>query len=104
MYLPERAFEEDGFEGYTLAVPPGRYRVRLHFMELYHTGAGGRSQNVLVAGKPFLENFDPHTEAGGQLRPVVRETVIDLESSPLTIEFTANKDKAQVCGIEVMRE
>ena len=105
LFLSERVFDASSETlGYSFPVPPGRYRIRLHFMELEFSGGGRRSQDVFVAGEPFLENFDVSAAAGGELEPVVRETIADVTSSPLTIEFSAKKETAQVCAIEILLE
>ena len=51
---------------YTFPVPPGEhYLVRLHFAEIFDSGAGTRLENIEINGQPVLTNFDIFAIAGG---------------------------------------
>jgi hypothetical protein len=80
-------------------VPPGRYRVRLHFAEVYYREAGKRRFDVLLEGKLVLEAFEP--VAFGFARARAEERDVTLEDGLLEIQFVAGIDSPKVSAIEV---
>ncbi len=101
MYRAERYAPDS----YRFRLPPGRYDLRLHFMETYeieNAKPGRRVFDVMVQGQPVLQAFDPVTEAG-PARPVVREFRAVEVKDELLIEFSARtKQPAMINGIEIL--
>ncbi len=94
---------------YSFPVPKdGRYRVRLHFAEVFDDGAGRRIENVEINGRLMLTNFDIFAAAGGMNKAVVKDfdgvqpdtrgniviRILSPESSP--------DRNAKISGIEIL--
>src|SRR3989344_3511553 len=79
------------------------YTVRLHFAEIYFTGAGLRKFNVLINGVSALNDFDIVAEAGGINKGVTRDfSAVANGSGQIVIQFTkGSADAAKCSGIEV---
>ncbi|RYX83573.1 hypothetical protein EON83_14330 [bacterium] len=66
-------FERYGKDlSYSYAVPAGKYKVTLHFAEIFDDGAGMRIENISINGKEVLHNFDTFAAAGGVNKAVVK--------------------------------
>ena len=90
--------------GYAIPVPPGRWRVHLHFAETEANWPGQRHMDVRVQGKVILKDFEilekvPFNTAF----KYVFET--SVEEGPLDIRFSAGLQLlgAMVSAIEVER-
>lgn len=99
IYLSERY----GMGRYTFLLAPGRYNVRLHFAETWHTEPGRRVFSVLLNGRPALEHFDLSGEAGGVDAAVVREFKVPVYRKGLVIEFSSEKDGPLINGMEIIQ-
>lgn len=102
IYLNERY----SLTAYRIEVPPGTYRVKLHFAETYEgiNAIGGRVFSVSVEGKPALDDLDVFKEAGqSRYVPVVRSVTTKVTDGELTIEFTPKTQNPMINGIEVFR-
>jgi len=88
--------------GYRIRVPrPGRYEVRLHFAELYYTGAGQRVFGALAEGRRVVGKLDLVAEVG----PLAAHRVIvpvDVDDRYLNLHFSASVGAAAVNAIEVI--
>jgi predicted alpha-1,2-mannosidase len=96
---------------YRYSVPAGdRYRVVLHFAEIFDEKIGERLQNVQINGKTVLENFDILAVAGGVNRAVVREftdigpdekgnILIRVSVAPGSLDRNA-----KISGLEILRQ
>jgi hypothetical protein len=76
----QRSFAREGAgrHGYRIPVPPGRYRVTLHFAELLHTEPGARRFSVDVEGRTAVEDLDLFAANGREpFTRVVAATVAD---------------------------
>jgi ELWxxDGT repeat protein len=100
--------ERRGELGYNLPTPRGRYRVILHFAEVYWGnraagGAGSRRFHVDMEGVRRLTNYDIFAQAGGALR-AVRDTVeLDVLDGTLNIRFLKGAaDQPKVCALEIL--
>jgi fibronectin type 3 domain-containing protein len=83
--------------------PGATYTVRLHFAELYWTGAGQRLFNVTINGQQVLRNFDIFAQAGGKDIAIVESFTATADASgTITIGFVSVKDNAKVSGIEIV--
>jgi len=80
------------------------YTVRLHFNESEDVSAGQRVFDVRLQGKTVLKDFDIVAAAGGGNRAVVKEFKGIRVTGGLTVEMTASKGKARLCGVEAIRE
>jgi predicted alpha-1,2-mannosidase len=59
---------------YRFAVPTdGAYTIRLHFAEIFDSGAGMRKENISINGNRVLSDFDIFASAGGTNKAVVKE-------------------------------
>lgn len=91
---------------YRFKLPPGRYDLRLHFMETYdleNAEPGRRAFDVSVQGRAVLKAFDPFAE-GGAAVPVVRQVDdVDVADGALLIEFkSGTAEPAVINGIEIL--
>jgi len=85
---------------YSIPVPNGVYRVRLHFFD----GNGDpQSMRYDIEGETVLENFDIATEAGGVNKVLIREFDAAVEDgNGLQIEaFVAGGDTVFESGFEI---
>jgi hypothetical protein len=98
--------ERFGNHSYTFGglTPGGAYTVRLHFAEIWWTGVGQRSFNVVINGTQVLTNFDIVAAAGGPNRAIVRQFTANADAAGrITIQFTAVIDYAKSSGIEILK-
>jgi hypothetical protein len=118
---PETVYQSERWGTFTLRSPVlaqgRRYRVRLHFSEIYwgvaglggsDTGAGTRLIDVSINGQPVLHRFDIFRAAGGANRAVVRDFETSSNSmGEISIEFKASAGSpdphAKVSGIEYIQ-
>ncbi len=70
---------------------PATFTVRLHFCDPDNDQSGRRVFDVKLQGQTVLEGFDPAAEAGGALRPIVKEfRGVHLEADqPLLAELVS---------------
>lgn len=100
-------FERYSMDAYKFTVPNGKYTVRLHFCETYEgiMGAGERVFSVSLQGKEILKNFDVFKDAGGSLKPLVKEyKEVSVDNGQLVIGFTYNIENPEINGIEIVPE
>ena len=99
--------ERYSMSSYKFTVPNGKYVVRLHFAETYDgiTAAGQRVFSVSLAGREVLKDLDVFKEAGGSLKPLVKEFKgVSVENGQLVVGFTAGVQNAEINGIEIATE
>ena len=104
VYQTERVFRPPG-EGngsYSVPVPSGRYRVRLHFAEIYLEN-GGRAFSVRLGDDTVLEDYDPHEAAGGFGKPDIKEFPVQITDGTLRIQLLAQEDWPKISGIEILK-
>jgi hypothetical protein len=104
--------ERWGMSGYRLAVPNGRYRVRLHFAEISPCcpEAGDRVFDVRLESALVLDDFDvirsgPYYEDGtpvGPFHAVRREFVTTVQDGFVDIGFSRVVQAPKISAIEVM--
>ncbi len=109
------AGERHGNFSYAIPVAPGRYTIKLHFLESFFSseipaagcrGAGCRVFDVACNGVLLLQDFDIIQAAAGAFRPVVRE-FHGLHSNgqgKLLLSFSPKVNYAEVRAIEVIDE
>jgi hypothetical protein len=82
--------------------PRGNYSVRLHFAEIYWSGAGQRLFDVSINGVQVLDDYDIYVAAGGQYRGVQESFTAYADTQGwIIITFTTEKDRAKCSGIEI---
>jgi hypothetical protein len=92
---------------YTFAIPNGPYTIRLHFCETYDgiIAAGERVFSVGLQGKTILKDLDVFKDAGGSLKPLVKEFKgVSVTDGKLVIGFTPNVENPEINGIEIVAE
>jgi hypothetical protein len=99
--------ERYSMDAYKFTVPNGKYTVRLHFCETFEgiTAAAQRVFSVSIAGREVLKDLDIFKEAGGSLKPLVKEFKgVSVENGQLVIGFTPNIQNPEINGIEIAPE
>ncbi len=96
---------------YTFPVPAGgHFLVRLHFAEIFDSGAGTRVENIAINGKPVLTNFDIFAAASGKNKAVVREfpDIAPDAQGNIVVRIAAAPDSpdqnAKISGIEILKQ
>jgi len=88
---------------FSVPVPAGTYKTRLHFAEIVQNGVGKRVFDVNVeGGAKELEGFDVFRSAGGLNKAIVREFTHTVTDGKLSIEFIRQVENAKVSGIEII--
>jgi hypothetical protein len=94
-------FERTELDSYVFTLEPGRYKVRLHFVERW---GQGRVFDVVVNNDPKLRALDIYQEAGGDHQPITREVEAVVEGEKLVIQFLPHGENAPLInGIEIFR-
>jgi tetratricopeptide (TPR) repeat protein len=87
--------------GYAIPLPPGSWRVTLHFAEIKGWRSGARRFGVDCEGKRMFEGLDPSAE--GAARAMIVSRVVEVTDGVLDITFVAEKEEPMVCGMELER-
>lgn len=90
----------EGTFSYRIPARPGRYTVRLSFVEPGQA-AGTRVFDVLVNGERRIADLDVAAVGGAPLTLVQRSIPVEAGSDGLTIAFRPSKGKAIVSAVEV---
>lgn len=89
---------------FSIDVPNGDYRVKLHFAELYHDGVGRRVFNTYLEGNIVLQNYDIHSKVGFT-SPVIEEFDVTVSDGKLDVFLTTKesgyKDVPKLGAIEI---
>jgi Malectin domain len=95
--------EHFGMTGFSMAVPNGKYIVKLHFADTYEgiTGIGQRVFSFNVQGQDF-KDFDIWVKAGGGQKAYVQSVPVEVTNGKLQITFTANVENPEINGIEIV--
>jgi uncharacterized repeat protein (TIGR04076 family) len=105
---PPEAYESERWGEFSYAFPgldPGaRYKVRLHFCEVYHTSPDKRRFSVQSSGMKLFEDFDIFAMAGGAFKPIIREFEAAADKSgALVLNFIRGAvDYPKVSAIEII--
>ncbi|MBI4601196.1 MAG: PQQ-binding-like beta-propeller repeat protein [Planctomycetes bacterium] len=102
LYHSERYFppEEASSAAYRIPLLPGRYRLTLHFAEVYFQEPGMRRFDVRVEGAKFLDDYDPRERVGFAAADRQSHDV-DVTDGVLDIEFVPRVENPKVSAIEV---
>ncbi len=107
IYQTERRFNEEGtrLPGYGIPVPPGEYRVTLHFIAGERALKWPRIFDVAVEDNREIESFEPAAHGFG--KPIVRVIDTEVDDGFLDIVFFRAEGLERsipcVSGIEVSR-
>ncbi|WP_297509924.1 glycoside hydrolase family 2 TIM barrel-domain containing protein [uncultured Caulobacter sp.] len=85
---------------YAIPVAPGRYSVRLTFVEP-KLAAGERRFDVVANDTPALKALDVAAEAGGALKALDKTFEVEARDQGLTLRFIPIKADAIVSAIEI---
>jgi uncharacterized repeat protein (TIGR04076 family) len=93
------------FYSFTGLKPEKKYKVRLHFCEVYHSKPRRRDFSVKLGDKLILENYDILADTGGKYKAVVKEFEVSADKSgSLVINFIkGTEDYPKVSAIEIMK-
>jgi hypothetical protein len=89
--------------GFSMAVPNGKYIVKLHFADTYEgiTGVGQRVFSFNVQGTDF-KDFDIWAKAGSGQKAYIQTVPVEVTNGKLQITFTANVENPEINGIEII--
>ncbi|WP_171036587.1 malectin domain-containing carbohydrate-binding protein [Dyadobacter sediminis] len=88
---------------YAIPIANGRYTVKLHMVENYHSTVGKRIFDVNLEGKTVLDNLDLFVEGGNKNKVVVIKSLeTNIADGALNIDFNASVDNAMVNAIEIL--
>jgi WD40 repeat protein len=85
--------------GYSLPLPPGRYRITLHFVEWIHMLPGKRVFDVLLEGRTVIESCNPLRLGSAPFAG--RKLEVDVRDGALDLDFIAHQDQPRIAAIEV---
>ncbi len=91
---------------YVFPVLPGKYRVRLKFVEVYLKEPGQRIFDVVINGRKVLDHFDILKEAKG-FGKAIDESFEDIQPDSqgrIKMRFVSEVQMAKVCAIELVRQ
>jgi hypothetical protein len=87
---------------YSAPATNGNYTLKLYFFESVMTGPNQRLFNVTAEGSQILTNFDIYTEAGGNLKALVKTFNVTITDGKLDLGFVSSIDNALLSGIELI--
>jgi beta-galactosidase len=93
-------YREGTFQ-YRIRLPPGRYRLLLHFTEPTATASGERLFDVDVDDGTPLQRFDIFAAAGGKLIGVQTALEVTVSDEELRLAFRPEKGQALVSALEL---
>jgi hypothetical protein len=100
LYQTERFFPFGGRPGgYRIPLPPGRYRVSLHFAEIVTSDSGGRRFDVRLEGRPILEDYEPL--AAGFATAEKKTFEVTVEDGFFDIEFIHRTGDPKISALEI---
>ena len=100
LYQTERWFPS--VAPYRIPVPPGDYRVTLHFAEIVNTQKGSRFFDVRLEDTLVLLDYDP-TMAGFATADR-RSFPVEIRDGVLDLEFVHQLDYPKISAIEIVSE
>jgi WD40 repeat protein/serine/threonine protein kinase len=100
LYQTERFFDQSRKAlppGYRIPLPAGRYRVQLHFAEIYESGV--RLFDVRAENRTILVDYDP--SENGFATAQIKTAILDVNDGLLDLEFIASREAAKISAIEI---
>lgn len=92
----------EGTLRYDLPAPPGKYTVKLHFLDAGVTAAGQRLMTVSVNGTHVLTNFDVFKVADGFGRLTVQSFPVTAGAQGVSIGLEGVRGKPFISAIELL--
>jgi serine/threonine protein kinase/Flp pilus assembly protein TadD len=103
LYRTERWFHPaEHRPGYMIQVPPGNYRVRLHFVETWYRAEGIRRFGVMLNGRQIIEAMDPFARRGFAVA-FVEEAEVAVEHRLIKVEFVPESRYPMIAAIEIVQ-
>ncbi len=92
--------------GYSFPVLPGKYKVRMKFVETYVKNPGERVFDILINGKKVLPNFDILKETKVMDKAIDKsfENMTPDSDGQIKIRFISSVQNAKICAIEVIKQ
>ncbi|MCX7918168.1 MAG: GH116 family glycosyl-hydrolase [bacterium] len=90
------------FRYHLVDLPNGMYTVELGFAELFFDEPGKRIFDVIIQGKPMLENLDVFAVVG-KYKALVKQVRTEVKNHTLDIEFKARVDNAKVNYLRLIK-
>ena len=101
LYLTARWYPPDPARPstYRIPLPVGKYRVTLHFTEIWFLDPGRRVFDVALEGERVLESYEPRSVGFA----MVDKQALDVEVTDgfLDIELLRRVENPQIAGIEI---
>jgi serine/threonine protein kinase/Flp pilus assembly protein TadD len=88
--------------GYSVPLPPGRWRVTLHFAETWFRHAGARVFDIVLEERVVLEAYDPFAAVGFAAADP-KEFAVEVRDGALDIDFVHRADCPRISAIEIER-
>jgi eukaryotic-like serine/threonine-protein kinase len=85
--------------GYRIPLPPGRYRVALHFQETWEGSPLPGTFDVLLEGRAVLEGYEP--PRAGSSKPDRRSFDVEVSDGLLEVDFVARSGPPTISAIEI---
>jgi hypothetical protein len=82
---------------------PGKYVVRLYFLEPELTGSNPRLQDIRLQGEIVAEKFNVMTESGGVMKGTVKEFSNIEVMNEMRLELSALQGNTVISGVELIR-
>jgi len=102
LYLTGRVFPFEAREGYEVPLPPGEYRIHLHFAEVERSPGASAIFDVVIEGKPILEAYT--ASARGFATADVRVHECSVSDGMLQIDFRAARGSPRICAMEIEKK
>ncbi len=103
LYATERWFDRPsaGLPGYRVPVPPGEYRVTLHFAELVFEKPNTRRFTVVVESSRVTKLVDYEPVGVGMATADARTVDVRVDDGRLDIEFVHGVNNPKISAIEI---
>jgi tetratricopeptide (TPR) repeat protein len=104
LYQTERWFPTQEIERalYRIPLPRGKYRVTLHFAEIYFRVQRVRVFDVMLEDRKVMESYDPSTPGFAVAQK--HGFVVSVDDGELDIRFLERTDAPKISAIEVVRD
>lgn len=107
IYQTERiSMVNNGTFNYIFPVSNGKYRVVLHFAEIFHNATGKRVFDVSAEGAKVLDNYDIFQKAG-RFTATTESFIVDVADDTLNLDFSSltadgGVNRPKVSAIEII--
>jgi hypothetical protein len=99
LYRASRNFQQGRRHGYSIPLPRGRYRIVLHFGEIFFVAPGCRGYDVLLEGQTVEPDYDPVGKGAFTADSLAfTRSVVD---GTLDIDFVRKRNNPIISAIEI---